>query len=212
MSVLPMALLLAVPFWGADPAPSATRSKAQSRQLECTWMSAEAARRERPGQIRDGRPRGDYVERSVVVCAERQMRQGLRSARDEVILSSLESLTKEMATAAASLRPDLADRRWLVEVFYPNAQVAPKIGFATKNSMMSQGLSVSDRTPVLAAGDIDVLLRMPPEQAYPAACSRYTATGSVGDEHALLAIVHRDPLETILHAGICADGRWAWLR
>jgi hypothetical protein len=71
---------------------------------------------------------------------------------------------------------------------------------------------VSDRVPLLSAEDVNVLTRMHPDAAYPAACQRYAATGALGPGEALLAIVRRDPRETVLHAGLCVDGGWAWLK
>lgn len=205
--------LLILPFVvHPDPAPGVRRSLDSARALECAPMSAAAADDQRPGQVVTSPPRGDFVERDAVICVERLLRPGLRAPLDEAILGSLDALTAELATNAASRRPDLRARTWLVETFYPSAQVSAKLAFATKNALLRQGLQVSDRTPVLAAGDIDVLTRLPPDQAYPAACLRYGATGTLDDGDALLAVVHRDPRETILHAGLCADGTWTWLQ
>jgi len=175
-------------------------------------VTAEAGKQRRPGQIVTSSPRGDYIERSAVICTERLMRPGLRPVRDEAILSSLDTRSAEIAITAKSLRPDLQARTWLVEVYYPSAQVASKVSFATKNALMRQGLIVSDRAPTLAAGDVDVLTRMPPDEAYPMACHRYSATGSLREGDALLAVVSLDPRETILHAGLCTRGQWTWLR
>lgn len=205
-------LAFTLPFWGPDPSPSLTRSKARAKRMECIPMDPNAVRAERPGLIRDAKPRGEYVDRHVMLCRERLMRPGLREARDEAILEQLEPLVAELATAAAALRPDLADRTWLVESFYPNEHMSPKIGFAGKTVLVREGLAVSDRTPVLSAGDLDVILRMPPKEAYPAACQRYRDSGTLREGDALLAIVHRDPRETSLHAAVCADGQWMWVR
>lgn len=196
----------------SDPAPSLTRSKAWSRQLVCERMSVEAASRLRPGLVVPERPRGDFMERSVVLCTQRALRSGLRAERDEAILSDLDVRASEIATAVAATRPDLAARTWLVEAFYPEATVQSKLAFAAKNALMSQGLPVSDRSPTLAVGDVAVLTRMSPAEAYPAACRRYTDQGGLREGDALLAVVSRDPRETALHAGVCADGAWVWIR
>ena len=127
------------------------------------------------------------------------------------LLSELEPLTTALTTSAAALRSDLRGATWLVEAFVANPQLTGKVSFATKNGLMSHGLHVSDRTPTLGPADLDVLMRLPPEQAYPAACTRYAATGSVGPGDVLLSVITLDPRETILHAGLCEAGQWTWL-
>jgi hypothetical protein len=161
-------------------------------------MNSEIASQRRPGEVQAAKPRGEYVERSALVCAERLMRPGLREDRDEAILSTLEPLVSDLA-AAGDVHPELATRTWLVEAHYPSAPVSAKLVFATKNTLVGKGLVVSDRTPMLSAGDVDVITRMPPEEAYPAACRRYHDNGSLGANDALFAVVSRDPRETILH-------------
>ena len=100
----------------------------------------------------------------------------------------------------------------MVEVFYPSPQVSDKLAFATKNALGAEGLQVSDRTPVLSGDDVNVILRLPPSEAYPVACRRYQQTGGVGEQDVLLALVTRDLRETNLHTGLCVDGQWTWLR
>lgn len=195
-----------------DPAPGMLHSKESSRNLECEPLATETAAARHPGRVVTPGPRGDYVERNAVVCVERLTRVGQRDPRDEAILSSLQALGAEMATAALDRRPDLKGRTWLVESFYPSATVSAKISFAAKNALSSKGLLVSDRVPTLAARDIEVLTRLSPESAYPAACQRYARAGTLDSEHVLLAVVSRDPRETRLHAGLCADGQWTWLQ
>ncbi|MBN2801253.1 MAG: hypothetical protein JXX28_19085 [Deltaproteobacteria bacterium] len=210
----PFALLAAalLAYVRPDPAPGLLMSKERSRQLECAVVTTQAAVERRPGQLAPEGSRGDMADRGAVLCSERLLRAGLRAPRDEAILSTLELRVSELAATAVSVRPDLSDRTWRVEPFHPSAQVSAKIAFATKNALMAHGAAVSDRLVTLAAGDVDVITRMAPDLAYPAACARYAANGSLGEGDALLAVVLRDPLETALHAGVCADGRWSWLR
>lgn len=212
MIVVFLISLIILPFAvQTDPAPGVLRSKAEARQLDCEPMSAEVGAARRPGEITTSQPRGDFVNRSAMLCAERLLDPGVRAPRDEAILASLDAMTTEMAAAAASRRPDLAGRTWLVESHYPSAEVASKLSFAAKTALARQGLSVSDRTPLLAVGEVGVLTSLPPERAYAAACQRYAATGGLGSTDALLAVVSRDPRETLLHAGLCVDGAWSWL-
>lgn len=203
------AILLVVP---RDPAPGMGLSRETLRRLDCTWTDPERGSQLYPGRIVTPAPRGDFTERETVICRERLLAAGLRPARDEAILSGLEARASGLATAAAARHTELAGATWLVEVFYPSAPVSPKVAFATKNALMQQGVAVSDRVPRLGVGDIDVITRLPPEAAYPAACWRYHANGSLGADDVLLAVVSRDLRETDLHAGLCVQGNWAWLQ
>ncbi len=195
-----------------DPAPGLLHSKNEARNLECERLSVEEASRAHPGDVAPPGPRGDYYARSALVCTERLVRPGLRDARDEAILSTLDARSSELAAAADALRPELQGATWLVETYYPDPQVAAKIGFATKNALVFQGLRVSDRTPLLGAGDVQVITRMTPSDAYAAACRRYADNGSLGPDDVLLGVVSLDPRETALHAGLCQQGTWTWLR
>ena len=205
--------LAVVTFFGAlGPTPGMTRSKTWTRTLECERISVDEANRTYPGQIMEPAPRGDYVERTMLACRQHLMRPGLRDPRDEAILRTLESTAAEMALAARAERPDLHDATWIVQTYYPNPMVSAKLSFATKINLMQQGLRVSDRDPVLGATDVQTITRMHPDEAYPHACARYFETGTVRSEDALLAVMIRDPLETIMHAGVCTQGEWSWLR
>lgn len=206
-------MLAFLPLLGLmNPAPDLVRPKSDFRQLDCERMSVQTGHRLYPGDVQAEPPRGEYRKRDVVVCRERLLHPDVRRPAEDAILRDLAYTSQALAETAASLRPDLADRTWLVESFHASVPVATKVSFATKNALMQQGLRVSDRTPVLGAGDVDVLTRMSPEQAYPAACLRWSQTGSLTHHDALLAVVHRDPRETVLHLGLCADGVWTWLR
>jgi hypothetical protein len=213
MEIIVIAILVLTPLLIlADPAPGAFRTRAATREMDCSWLGAEEGSTRYPGMIRPEAPRGDYIEQQTLLCREHLMRAGLRADRDEAILRTLE----ERATAAASIarkqRPDLEDRTWMVEVFYPSPQVSDKIAFATKNALVGQGIQVSDRTPGLSVDDIHVIVRLPPSEAYPVACRRYQQTGKLGEQDVLLAMVTRDLRETGLHTGLCVDGLWTWLR
>ncbi len=195
-----------------DPSPGLVHSRESSRRYDCQRESVTTASRRYPGRVRPDSPRGEYVARSAVLCQERLMAPGSRDALDEAILLTLDDRAAQMATLAGSLHPEFSERTWLVETHYPDAAVSAKIGFATKNALVGQGLSVTDRAPRLAVGDVDVITRLSPADAWPTACQRYVANGSVGSGDALLAVVIRDPRETVLHAGLCTDGGWTWLQ
>jgi len=194
-----------------DPAPNIVRSRDRARNLVCVRVEPLQGAVEYPGRIQPPRPRGDDADRSTLVCRERLLRRGLRAPRDEAVLNTLEDRAQDVALRVSSLDPALRDRTWLVETFYDHPEVLDKISFATQNALMAQGLSVSDRHPKVAPGDVEVLTRLDPMEAYPAACARYQATGSVSGTDALLALVALDRRATELQAGLCVDGRWTWL-
>ncbi len=216
MSILQIALRIVFPYADpSDPAPSMAVSKTRSRTYQCEPIDAARGSKLYPGRVDREYSRGDVLKPDSFVCRQRLlsgMHSGTRSDRDDAILASLQPMITDLTGLAASVDPELAERTWLVEAFYPDPTVQAKIGFAAKNALMDKGVQVTDRIPMLAAGDLDVLTRMEPARAYPSACVRYDATGTLGDDDVLLAIVHRDPRETTLHAGLCADGIWRWLK
>lgn len=213
-----MGLYLALwTFWfqvtaGRDPAPGLFHSRTEARNMECERIPVTEAVARYPGVVRPPDPRGDIYERSVLICSERLMDAALRAPEDEAILSNLEDNARTAAGMATSFRPELEQATWLVESHTANPEVNAKLSFATKNALLDQGLRVSDRTPVLGFDDLSVIARMPPMEAWPAACFRFKETGALGPQDALLASVVLDPKETIVHTGVCAQGVWTWLR
>jgi len=193
-----------------DPAPGLLRSKAESRSLHCEWLSLSEAERRQPGRLTPVRARGDYAEREVMLCEQQLLAAGTRAPGEDAILASLDATVTALANRTDSLGLD--DRVWMVEANHPSAQVASKIAFATKNALMGGGLRVTDRSPTLSAGDVDVITRLGPEESYAAACKRYADNGSLRPGDALLAVMVRDRRETALHSGVCTEGNWAWLR
>ena len=180
-------------------------------RLECERLSHAEANARHPGVLPPEKPRGDYLDRTLLLCRERIAPPELRHPRDESVLFELGEQASTLAEAATSAAPD-GDHVWLVEANYPNAQVVPKLTFATKVALMRRGVTVSDRLVALGADDVDVITRMEPMQAYPAACHRYAESGSLRQGDVLLTLMVLDPRETSLHAGLCTDGRWTWLR
>lgn len=194
-----------------DPAAGVLNERSDARALVCERITVDEAERRRPGAVREASPRGDWFERSVMICTGRVLDPELRAPQDEALLQSMDERAKGLAQSAESLRPDLGERTWLVEANTANPEVAAKLTFATKNALMAQGVAVSDRSPTLSFRDIDVLSRMPPEEAYPAACVRYVANGSLHEGDALLMVMSLDARATSLHGGLCSDGAWTWL-
>ncbi len=192
-----------------DPAPGLFTSIEESRRFTCERTSLEAARRTHPGLIQQAHARGDFIERSAVLCSEPIVGPTNRNPRDSAILSELSATTAGLASRLASEYPG---QTWWVEVHYPDPQVLHKISFATKNALLEGGLQVTDRLPTLAVGDIDVLSQTPAMKAYPLACQRYFATTKLGPKDAVLSLLLLDSRETLLHAGACIGGRWTWLQ
>jgi hypothetical protein len=204
-------------FWfqvtaGRDPAQGVFRSRGDVGNMECERVPVPVAVARYPGVVPPPDPRGDLVERQVLICTERLMDKDLRSPADEAILSNLNETAQEIAAMATASRPGLKDATWLVDSHTADPAVSAKLSFATKNALVKQGLKVSDRTPILGFDDIRVITRLPPMDAWSAACFRYAETGSLGKDDALLASMVLNPNETIVHTGVCAQGVWTWLR
>jgi len=195
-----------------DPMNGYVAPNATLRTLDCEPISTEGARRIAPGRVSDAHARSDFLNRRAVVCRERLMPLGVRRPQDDALLSNLRGMARDMAGAVAEAAPKASGRTWLVEVFHPDAALSYKIGFAVKNALLERGVRVTDRAPSLAAGDVEVLGVTPQNKAYPLACTRYAAGGGLGPNDALLAVVLRDPRATIMHAGVCVDGQWRWVR
>ena len=214
MATVLTALLLSMPILAGgswDPMPGVFTTREDARNLDCTVMTEAAARDLYPGLVPP--PAGRTLagtSRDAMICRRRFVRLGERPARDEVILATLRRTAGDIVQAASAQvsRPVT----WHVDAFYPDVAVATKIAVATKTELAERGQRVSDRVPVLAAGDVAVLSRMEPTRAFPAACARYVAEGVVGKDDAFIAVVLVDPRETQLHAGLCVDGAWKWFR
>jgi hypothetical protein len=195
-----------------DPAPGVWNSKTEVRNLECTRMTQARAHELYPGTVPEPAPRisGNLMEVDALACTPRIIRAGERPARDEVILSSLSGLVREI-TEVASAHGD-ANTRWHVDAYYPEPRVASKISVAARTDLAERGHKVSDRVPLLAAGDLDVMRSLPAKDAYGLACTRFYAQKSLGEDDAFLAIAIVDDRETQLHAGVCRRGQWQWVR
>lgn len=210
MRALPLMLLPALAGCVLDPAFGIWWSKEEVRNLECTRMSQTLAHELHPGQVPEVPPRGASVNTDVLTCTRRITRQGERSARDELILSSLSQMVGGLTQVASALHP--GEVTWRVDAFYPEPTVAAKISIAARTALAERGRKVSDRVPVLAAGDLAVLGRMPAVKAYPLACARYFAQRVLAEQEVFLGLMIVDPREAQLHAGLCVRGEWRWLQ
>lgn len=194
----------------SDPSPGIFQSKKAARNLECEHLSQAQAHALYPTQVPELPARGTHAVNNALVCTPRIMNHGERPARDELILSNLSKSVGEITDAAAALGH--SDLTWHVDSFYPDARVASKISVAARTDLAESGRKVSDRVPLLAAGDLAVLSRLSPQESWPLACTRYFAEGSLTERDAFLGVMIVDPRETQLHAGVCLGGEWRWLQ
>jgi hypothetical protein len=213
------AMLLSLPLLAGgayDPLPGIFRSKEDAANMDCRRLSQAEAHLQFPGEIPEPAARtlaGTTTD--VLACRRRFIRLGERPARDEVILTSLRQTASDIVQAAlAQAAPSGGEKKltWHVDAFYPSTEVAAKISVAAKTELAERGHLVSDRVPLLAAGDIAVLSRLPPRDAYPIACTRYFAEGTLKESDAFLGLMIVDARETQLHGGVCVAGKWTWFR
>jgi hypothetical protein len=198
-------------WWNpSDPAPGAFRSTKEVRNYECNRLSQAQAHEQMPGLIRETQPRKFLPDIEVLSCHHRFIDEGERPARDEAILGHLSSEIRTITRAAE--RTLEAATLWHVDAYYPNEEVASKIAVAARVELMERGHHVSDSVPLLAAGDLAVLARMPAATSYATACRRYFDEGALSNNDALLAVMIVDARETQLHAGICQHAHWRWLQ
>jgi hypothetical protein len=194
-----------------DPA-SIWATRAAARSLDCRRITQAEATSRYPGVVPEPSVRGTtFSDTDAVVCERQWLNAGERPARDEAILATLSASVSELVTAANALEPN-AKATWFVDAFYPDARVASKIAVAARVGLVERGRAVSDRVPLLAAGDVAVLGRMPVPRSFPVACARYFAEKTLADPQVFLGLMIIDSREAELHAGVCARGSWRWLR
>lgn len=194
-----------------DPAPGLTRSLESSRRFVCEAVEPATLRKRHPGLIEAPRPRGDYVERDALTCAEMVLGPTERPGATGAILMTLADEMSQLARAL-SAEVTAATRTWLVEAHVEDPQLGAKVRFAAQAALVASGLRVSDRLPILAGKDIIEIAERDPRAAHPEACRRYFTRDRLAPGDAVLALLVLDRRETTLHAGACTDGRWRWLR
>jgi hypothetical protein len=206
-----LAAMFALSDHAADPAQQAWRGRQEGRQLDCTRMSQAAAHERHPAAVPPPTMRGTALqELDALVCERRMVRYGTRNDRDELVLSTLHA--EVTALAQQAMAGTAPATRWLVDAYYPQPEVARKIANATRTTLAAAGQQVSSQPPLLAAADVAILHGLPIADALPWACRRLAAEGTLEATDAFLAVALVRAQETQLHAGICQQGGWRWLR
>lgn len=194
-----------------DPSPGVWRTNAESRNLECRRMTQERGHELYPAAVPEVRPRelaGRVGE--VLVCEGRMVALTDRMPRDEAMLMSLRQSVAEIVERATKSRSSKAT--WYVDAFYPDPRVSQKVAVAARVELTERGHRVSDRVPMLAAGDIAVLNEFQPKDMYRFACQRYQREELLTPDELFLGLMVFDARESQLHAGLCENGNWRWLQ
>jgi hypothetical protein len=206
-------------FYGdvaGDPIHAAWGGRSALRDFECERLPQAEAHDRFPASVPAPNARTTVlVEIDALVCGHRIVERDARSPRDEAILSRLGVEVDELS-ALASQRGS-STTHWVVDAHYPNPVLVRKIATASRVALAERGLAVSDTTPLLSAGDVEILRTLPMRDALPHACRRLYETNvlesqSFGDDVAFLSIALLDANETQLHAGTCQKGTFTWLR
>jgi hypothetical protein len=192
-----------------DPSAGIFRSKEEMRNLECKRMSHAQGHQLYPGVVPDLPPRGAYWTTDAIVCGARIVKLNERPAQDEAVLTTLSQSVGELTRLATGAAPP--DTLWHVEAFYPQMSVAQKIAIAARVDLAEHGFRVSDRVPVVAAGDVAVLKRVTGDKFFHVLCRRYFAENGLHEGDGFLGITPLFAIETQLHAGVCLSGKWRWL-
>lgn len=192
-----------------DPSPGLFVTKATSRRFECLRLEPAAAHALRPDRFPEPFARMPDLSPEAVQCLPTMLAPGERGRREDALLRELTASVQDLAQRAVTAAPG---RSWLVEAFDPDLELGAKLAAAGRVELARRRHVVSERVPLLAPADVSVISSRPWREAFPLACARYAAEGSLDAQDALLALVTLDARETQLHGGLCADGLWRWLR
>jgi hypothetical protein len=156
-------------------------------------------------------PRSEVTQDvDVLACRRPLVHAGQRSPLAGALLLELDEHASALSTLAVPLGEHPA--RVFVEAFTPDLALSQKVATAARTALASRGLPVQRLAPVPAAADVEVMRGLPAADGIALSCGRLFAEHQLedGDLYVVLAVV--DPLETALHVGACAKGRFAWLQ
>jgi hypothetical protein len=206
-------------FYGdivGDPIHASWKGRDELRSMECERLTHPEAFERFPGQLpAPGARSRVIVEVDALACSHKWIEPGSRNARDELIL---EDLSQEMSeiVGLAQQQAD-AGTAWFVDAYYPDPVMVRKIATAARMSFAERGISVYDQAPLMSAGDVEVLRTLQMRDSIPHACRRMFQRGELEDQtntekRAFLAIALVHEKESQLHAGVCQQGEFRWLR
>ncbi len=194
-----------------DPIHQGWKGRSHLRDLQCERLPQAEAHRRHPGFVPPTDMRSQtQMQIDALVCERQVVSEGLRSARDEAILSQLDSEVAAIVSQAIALSAD--DTRFMVDAFYPSPQMAGKIRTATLQELAEAGRTTSTKMPLLAAADIEIIQGLRVQDALPIACARLFAEGNLAADQAFVGVALIRAEETQLHGGLCQAGGWRWLR
>jgi len=202
--------LLGVGDTAADPIHSAFIERKNARAFECERLSQAEAHERYPGRVPETNARAQtLMQIDALVCKRRILSDDKREPRDALILDELSKNIGELTQLATAYAPN---KRWYVDAFYPDKRMTQKIANATRTAMVSRKQKVSDIAPLLTAGDILVLRSFDMKDAIALACQRFYDEGTLGKDDAFLALALLHANESQLHAGVCTQEGFRWLR
>lgn len=206
-------LLPLLPFLSdadVDPASRFWLGRQHLRTYACDFTTHAEAHERYPGRVPEPPPRFVTArETHAMICLPPILPEGVKGPRDELVLDGLKARMDALASRALVALE--ADVRWVVDAYYPSPRVSVRIATAARAALAERGLPVSNRAPLLAAGDLLVMRELSLVRAFSLACQRYAAEGGLADDEALLAVVLPDPRASELVAGVCHQGRFRWL-
>jgi hypothetical protein len=200
-----------------DPILAGWVGRSATRDLECERLDQAEAHRRYPAEVPVTPMKlGTLVTRDAVVCRRMVVPWRDRPTRDGVLLAALGTETTQIAGAVVGALESAGDAhprtRVFVDAFHPDARMAQKIARASRHALAERGLMTMDLAPLVAAADVDVMADLSFEKALAVGCARLRAEGTLGDDDVLVGVALLREQETTLHAGLCRQGRWSWLR
>lgn len=196
---------------GVGPILTAPLHEASDDELWCERYDLARGHARFPVFVPPTDPRSEVTQDvDVLACRRRLVHAGQRSPLADALLLDLD----ERASALSTLAVPLAEhpRRVFVEAFTPDLAVSQKVATAARTALATRGLPVQRLAPVPAAADLEVMRGLPVAEGIALSCGRLFAERQLGDGDLYVVLAVVDPLETALHVGACAEGRFAWLQ